>query len=83
MIHIPHSINIKINQANYTLVANTESHLKGFTAVSSVYDSRSLLPWLCTEDGLWTRVWECVESEPQERWECESVTFSVLKRGHG
>lgn len=44
-MYMLHSINVKINQDNNIFIVNTVSHLEGFIAVSSVYDSRSLLPW--------------------------------------
>lgn len=65
-VHILPGIATKNNWDNYTVGVTTVSHLEGLPAVSSTYDSRSWLPWGCTEATLWTREWERKESETRD-----------------
>lgn len=72
-VHILPGIATKNNWDNYTVGVNTVSHLEALPAVSSTYDSRSWLPWGCTEavdKGVG------VERVRNLGWGCENLMLS-------
>lgn len=58
------------------------SRLKGFPDVSSIYDSRSWLPWGCTEDSPLNKREGVQRIRNRGEVGYKSLRFILLKRGH-